>query len=615
MQPPLRSGDPPYNACEARVVLACGTLKDCGNFLERGSMQLSRLLHLLGALVLLATLVLVGRMATTEWQFVRLASQSLRLLEPLGRGLLAAEMVSRERGPTNAALGDVLPLPATRREALEQARRRTDEAFEALLETLANAPTVAPGNVALVLEVQGAQTALAKARAVVEQTLAVPAEQRPAAAIRDAVRGMVAVVPRLAPVTTALASGAQQAYPGMGDDVQGAHLAAELREYAGLLGSHFTAGLAKAQPFSQDERQAIYETRGRILQLQSLVARRLQLPDESEAVQNAWGAVQERYFGAAQALLASVLAQGAGDGHYGLSAAEFAARYVPDMNPIVALRDALLEQARERARLEHRRAVGVLVWALAGAGMLLLVLGGALYMVQHRVLRPLAGTTLALRALAINDLNAPLPARSVQDEMSEIIGAVRSLQIQTQRRQELERERESLIEKLTAQSETDYLTGLPNRRAFMSAAQAALSNALRYKYDVAVVVVDIDWFKQLNDSLGHAAGDQALLAVAEVLRTNLRGGDLAARLGGEEFVVLLSHCDQALGLHWAQRLCERIAQAPVLGLLDADVRITASLGVASAGQAGHVLDALLAAADAAMYQAKRTGRNRVAGNA
>jgi hypothetical protein len=226
----------------------------------------------------------------------------------------------------------------------------------------------------LVQSLQTARSALVQARADVDQVLALPQAQRSAEAIRDAVQGMVAVVPLLSPVTNPLASAAQHAYPALGDDVQGARLAAALREYAGLLGSHFTAALVKAQPFSAAERRAIDETRGRIAQLRTLVELRLQLPDEAPSVSQAWSTVEARYFGVAQALLGQVLVQGDGDGHYGLSAAEFAALYVPEMNPILALRDALLAQARDRAAGAPARAAGAglgaggLGGAAAGAG-------------------------------------------------------------------------------------------------------------------------------------------------------------------------------------------------------------------------------------------------------
>jgi len=207
-------------------------------------------------------------------------------------------------------------------------------------------------------------------------------------------------------------------------------------------------------------------------------------------------------------------------------------------------------------------------------------------------------------------LQAPLPEPMADDEMAAVIGAVRSLQGQTMRRQELERERDRLIEQLKEQSETDYLTGLPNRRSFIAKARSVLAQAMRYDVDVALLVLDIDWFKQLNDTLGHAAGDKALLSVADVLRAQLREGDLVARFGGEEFVVLLRHCDREQGLQFAERLREMIAGAQVLGTADPAVAVTASLGIADSGRLGWGLDALLSAADAAMYQAKNAGRNR-----
>mgnify|MGYP001561510537 CR=1 len=131
-------------------------------------MQLSRMLHLLGALVLVATMVLVGRLATTEWQSVHKASESLRLLEQLQRGLVAVEMVSRERGPTNGALGDALPMAQPRAQALQEARARTDQAFEALRQAVAAAPRSTADGIHLVQSLQTARSALVQARADVD---------------------------------------------------------------------------------------------------------------------------------------------------------------------------------------------------------------------------------------------------------------------------------------------------------------------------------------------------------------------------------------------------------------------------------------------------------------
>lgn len=566
------------------------------------------MLQLLGALVLCATVVLVGRMATTEWQAVSNASESQRLLEPLRAGLVAMEMVSRERGPTNGALGDALPMAQTRSDALRQARARTDQALEALRAAVASHAGAPPE---LRAHVETAHGALAQARTVVDQTLTLPHEQRSAQRIRSAVYAMVSVVPLLAPVNTALASGAQKAFPALGDDVQGALLAADLREYAGLLGSHFTAALVRNVPFSATEHMAIDETRGRIAQLRFLIELRVRGGSQPASVTEAWTSVETRYFGAAQALLQQVLLQGDTDGHYGLTAADFAARYVPEMNPILALRDVLLAQAQGRAAQEYTRAMQVLLWALAGSAVLLVALGSALYVLQRRVMRPLVAATQALRVLAGQEQAGTSTSNTPQDEVAAVIGAVRLLQDQTHRRHELERERDQLIEQLREQSTTDYLTGLRNRRAFMATGHDRLLQARRYGFDVAVVLLDIDWFKQLNDNHGHAAGDRALQAVAQVLRSRLRDTDLAARIGGEEFVVLLTHCPPEAAVQFAQRLREAIG-ALVVELPDGVVvRLTASLGVADSRSGGLDLEALLSAADAAMYDAKNAGRDQV----
>jgi len=155
-------------------------------------------------------------------------------------------------------------------------------------------------------------------------------------------------------------------------------------------------------------------------------------------------------------------------------------------------------------------------------------------------------------------------------------------------------------------AETDPLTELPNRRAF----DRALARASRGRGPLALVALDIDLFKQVNDTLGHAAGDAALRHLARVLREGLRDGDVAARVGGEEFDVLLPGGDLRLGLEVAERLRAQVEARPFLAE-GAERRLTLSCGVAASPDPILSVDNLVAAADAALYQAKREGRNRV----
>ncbi len=153
---------------------------------------------------------------------------------------------------------------------------------------------------------------------------------------------------------------------------------------------------------------------------------------------------------------------------------------------------------------------------------------------------------------------------------------------------------------------TDDLTGLKNRRRFHEDLNVFFSLSARRSEPLSLVMIDLDQFKAYNDSFGHPAGDLILSALAEILRENIREHDVAARYGGEEFVVLLPSTDAHEANALAERLRERIENRgwPLRG-------VTASLGVATSGPTIASIEALIEAADQALYLAKRKGRNRV----
>ncbi|MFG6414397.1 GGDEF domain-containing protein [Roseateles sp. DC23W] len=156
------------------------------------------------------------------------------------------------------------------------------------------------------------------------------------------------------------------------------------------------------------------------------------------------------------------------------------------------------------------------------------------------------------------------------------------------------------------QAATDALTGLPNRRSLDRALAAQLALAEREHRPFTLLMLDLDHFKAVNDTRGHAVGDAVLKAFAQRVQGQLRPSDLCARYGGEEFVVLLSGTAGLLAIDAAERLRRAVADAP----LGPGVAITVSVGIAT-WQAGDDATALLARADAAMYAAKQAGRNRV----
>lgn len=163
--------------------------------------------------------------------------------------------------------------------------------------------------------------------------------------------------------------------------------------------------------------------------------------------------------------------------------------------------------------------------------------------------------------------------------------------------------------KLDRAARIDDLTGLANRRTYFSDAEAALATAEAGRG--AFLFIDLDRFKQINDSLGHGVGDRVLRDVGDAIARCVRDGDIAARLGGEEFGVYLPRADGSIAFDVAERIRARIArvgrQAALRGL-----RVTASIGVALR-QEGECLDALMARADRNLYAAKDSGRDRIVG--
>lgn len=154
----------------------------------------------------------------------------------------------------------------------------------------------------------------------------------------------------------------------------------------------------------------------------------------------------------------------------------------------------------------------------------------------------------------------------------------------------------------------DALTGLYNRRQAQVSLDEAVATADRHSQPLAVLMIDIDRFKQVNDTYGHDIGDDALRLVGDTVRRSLRAGDIIGRWGGEEFLAILPMTDRSTATRVAERVREAVAATPfvVLGLL-----VPLSVSIGAAARSEHPGDALVAAADGAMYAAKASGRDNV----
>lgn len=164
------------------------------------------------------------------------------------------------------------------------------------------------------------------------------------------------------------------------------------------------------------------------------------------------------------------------------------------------------------------------------------------------------------------------------------------------------------MDELRAEADRDYLTGLANRRRFRTALGQEVERWRRYDVPCALLLVDIDHMKRINDRYGHSAGDRVIRHIASALVELSRDNDTAARLGGEEFALLLAGVDGARAAAAAERLRQAVCAEPVeeVGV------VTVSVGVASCPEHAETERALYTASDAALYRAKNDGRNRTA---
>ena len=195
-------------------------------------------------------------------------------------------------------------------------------------------------------------------------------------------------------------------------------------------------------------------------------------------------------------------------------------------------------------------------------------------------------------------------AVSLADRLEE---ATRQLALTRTLLADKQRECAELATALAHDAHLDALTGLYNRRKFNELCAAEIARSIRYGTSLALIMVDIDEFKRVNDEHGHLLGDRALVDVARVLRGRMRASDALCRWGGDEFMIIAPHLEPASALRMAEKL--RLA---IAGLdFGPPGRITCSFGVATLRAGDRSID-LIRRADACLYRAKRTGRNCVA---
>lgn len=559
------------------------------------------------AIALVPMLVLSYMLLAYEWTALARIEESMQHFRSFRATLSTMEKIAAERGPMNGVLGEDLPIPATRTILLRRARIDSDDQLARLLDLLRPEKCAScEGDYA---SVKRLKANLAAARAEADRLAALPRTTRADSAVDDLLARMFRIVDGFGPIAVSRTTSVARGAPSIFNCLMIARIAADLREHAGRLGSQLTTALALGRPLTIDERLAIARTQGRIEQLRTAIE--LRMIDHPTLSTPVFAAINTRYFGEGLKYVSEVQALAERMGGAGVSTGQFAERYIPTMRPIVGFRDAVMAKAEAELRRRRDSARITALALTASDAVLLMAFAWVAIGFRRDIVRPFVQATECIRAIASGDYVREVPAAFSRLEVRTMFDAIRTLKENSIARARLETERARLIEELATMAETDSLTRLLNRRAFESRARAMCEQGHDAGSPVALIMFDLDYFKRINDTHGHAVGDDALRLVARLCRQQFRRTDIVARIGGEEFAVMT----RVQNVHEAQAMAERMRQEIADAVLPTDsgatCRMSASFGVAHSSAERPDLARLFKQADQLLYDAKLAGRNRV----
>ena len=557
--------------------------------------------------VLIPVSALIGIQLTHSWHAHTAARDARSSLCVVQGTLDAMAAVLMERGSMNAALIEGQPVSEARQQELQLARSASDGRIAELLALHqtrnCDGCRDAQGTIQHIARTLVQHRALAD-RLIARRRTLISAEE-----LNDVVVIMAGLIPALE--ETALDNSAvvirhEVESPGL---MTIALLAAGLREQAGLLGSAFMPAQVQRRPLSDEETQRIEQQLGRVAQLRALLE--VQLSTHADLETRAYPRVQYEYFGAGLEYIAALRHAPPALAHSPPHEAGMQERYVPLMQSILDFRDEVLNVLQKLLERQRVNALTELVTTTTVAIVLLLAATWGFTKFRWSLIRPFVVATEIINSLNDN-APAPISAAGYRKEVRGLFDAIQTLKDNAIAKSRTEHERERLIADLAALAETDFLTGLLNRRAFHARAEALCASLDEPGQMLTLIVFDIDHFKRINDSYGHAGGDNVLVAVAQACHQTWRRSDIVARIGGEEFAVLCTVRSTAQASAMAQSMRRRVERLSVP--LDGKTieSITSSFGVVCApADEIHDIDALLKQADELLYRAKASGRNCV----
>lgn len=552
----------------------------------------------------LGCVLLGGSAVLSDYADYKRHSHGVVELERFTVLLDAANAVSAERGPANSAMTAKDADAALRRAELVAKRAETDAAISRIKTEFSTVLLDEDCKEAWGL----LESELRNARQKVDFAASTAFAERDPRAIGMGILAMFSAADGASALRDRVSGRIIMETPTLAGEVMLANTTSALRDQEGRLGSYLVMALV-APP----ERDQIYLERMHVSEgvIESLWSTSVSLADKllpDPKITELIAAVQRDYFDGVLVMARDAAEQNAHDNS--LSVVDLTANYVPGLRSSELLRTAVVEHSVASLRQNAQRALGGLIGSALLTSAILAVLIVVAIVFRRTLFAPLLRLQDDVLALAEGDHSEPETRAGMAREVNNIFSGLEILRQNLAEKRLLEDEQGRLNRRLRRLAETDALTGLLNRRALQNRIDAVFRRADRIGETMAVVLFDIDHFKVVNDTHGHAVGDEVLSGVAKLVDGILRTGDTLARIGGEEFVIILRRVDKATAFNMLERIRILLASTDVQSQLG--LRVTASFGVAMRAAGSEMdWDDIYSLADQRLYIAKGTGRNRV----
>ncbi|GLQ50483.1 diguanylate cyclase [Dyella flava] len=538
----------------------------------------------------------------------RQSTRDLQTLASYNLVLKAGNAMSAERSPSNILLSldqDAGPVYASTAIQMADARHRTDDALDQLEHMLAAQPPASPDRDKL----SRARKSLAKGRTAIDQLLQHAPATRSSQDLQDAINKMVLARKQLDPLIGDFFADTVQDAPDQARIMQMARILSDLREYGGRIDSMLLVPLSASEPIDPSRHLVIDLLRGHIDELHRLLPERLDPSDRrAGSIDSMRAQVEHDFFGHTLPLIDSLMARSGSD--YGMSAAAFTSQTMPDLMALEKLEDQFIQRAIDQlaqVKNDNRRHMLMIgAYLLAFYLFLLVVLRAA----QSFVIRPLLLARQEIINLAHGDLR-PAPRAGNSAEVRALHEAIDTLRRHHLNSMQLAIERDELSKALRRQAHTDALTGLLNRHALEEITGDLSAEPVRLSKDRGLILIDVDYFKPINDEHGHIVGDLVLREVASRIMRSVAAPHMAFRYGGEEFAILTTGLSMKALCLLAEDVRHAIAGDEFTVHNSLRLGVTASFGVAKGDALIFTWLDLLNAADTALYRAKAQGRNQL----